>query len=102
MAVNYLEENRLFQLDTNNTSYIIGIVDEENFIGHVYYGKKVRQEDSSYLLRISEGPFVPSTNNRDRVSFYDQFPMEYPGNGLGDYRESAIAVETPKGQMVFL
>ena len=29
MAVNYLEENRLFQLDTNNTSYIIGIVDEE-------------------------------------------------------------------------
>lgn len=97
MAVNYLEENRLFQLDTNNTSYIIGIVDEENFIGHVYYGKKVRQEDSSYLLRISEGPFVPSTNNRDRVSFYDQFPMEYPGNGLGDYRESAIAVETPKG-----
>ena len=58
MAVNYLEENRLFQLDTNNTSYIIGIVDEENFIGHVYYGKKVRQEDSSYLLRnYVEGPF---------------------------------------------
>ena len=42
MAVNYLEENRLFQLDTNNTSYIIGIVDEENFIGHVYYGKTGR------------------------------------------------------------
>lgn len=73
MAVNYLEENRLFQLDTNNTSYIIGIVDEENFIGHVYYGKKVRQEDSSYLLRISEGPLcqvqITETGYHSMTSF---------------------------------
>ena len=30
MAVVYHEKERIFKLDTPNTSYIIGIVDEEN------------------------------------------------------------------------
>ena len=97
MAITYLEEERLFQLDTENTSYIIGIVDEENFVGHVYYGKKIRCTNAAYLMRTGEAPFVPSVNNRERLSFLDSFPMEYPGNGLGDYRESAIEVKTVKG-----
>ena len=36
MAVVYHEKERIFKLDTPNTSYIIGIVDKENFVGHVY------------------------------------------------------------------
>lgn len=97
MAIHYLEEHNIFQLDTANTSYLIGIVDEEKFPGHIYYGSKIRPGDASYLLRTQEPPYVPSRNNRERTSFYDQFPFEYPGNGLGDYRESAIAVETLQG-----
>ena len=38
MNITYNEQNRIFKLDTAKTSYCIGIVDEENFIGHVYYG----------------------------------------------------------------
>ena len=45
MAINFNEKNRLFQLDTDNTSYVIGIVDEENFVGHVYYGSRIRPQD---------------------------------------------------------
>lgn len=97
MAITYLEKEQLFQLDTKHTSYVIGIADEEKFIGHVYYGRKIRPQDAHYLMRTGEAPFVPSKNNRDRVSFLDCFPMEYPGNGLGDYRESAIAVRTLEG-----
>ena len=97
MAIHYLKEHNIFQLDTANTSYLIGIVDEEKFPGHIYYGSKIRPGDASYLLRTQEPPYVPSRNNRERTSFYDQFPFEYPGNGLGDYRESAIAVETLQG-----
>ncbi len=97
MAVIYREEEALFQLDTQNTSYIIGIVDSDRFVGHVYYGKKIRQQDAQYLMRTQEAPFVPSKNNRDRTSFLDCFPMEYAGNGLGDYRESTIAVRTQGG-----
>ena len=72
-------------------------VDKENFVGHVYYGKKLRDANIAYLLRTGEGPFVPSENNRERVSFYDTFPMEYAGNGLGDYRRSSISVRTEGG-----
>ena len=100
MAISYLEKERLFWLDTARTSYVIGIVDEENFVGHAYYGKKIRKQDASYLMRTLEAPFVPSKNNRDRTSFYDSFPTEYAGNGMGDYRESSISVRTPAGNVV--
>ena len=35
---------------------------------------------------------MPSKNSRDRSSFFDAFPMEFPGCNTGDYRESAIEV----------
>ena len=97
MNINYYEQERIFQLDTAHTSYIIGIVDEDNYVGHVYYGRKIEDHNVGYLMRTGENPFVPSRNNRDRTSFLDAFPMEYPGNGLGDYRESAIAIRTKGG-----
>lgn len=96
-AITFYEKERIFQLDTPKSTYAIGIVDEENFVGHVYYGKKLRDGRVGYLLRTAEAPFVPSQNNRERVSFLDSFPMEYPGNGLGDYRRSSIAVRTQGG-----
>ena len=96
MAIRYIEQDRTFWLDTEHTSYIMAVVDEENFVGHVYYGQKLQYTEGTpapvYLMRTGEAPFVPSKNNRERVSFLDSFPMEYPGNGLGDYRESAVSI----------
>lgn len=97
MPVHFYEKEKLFQLDTEHTTYAIGIVDEEKFLGHIYYGGRIKDNRLGYLLRIHEAPFVPSKNNRDRVSFLDSFPMEYPCHGLGDYRESCIAVRTEEG-----
>ncbi|MDE6908951.1 MAG: alpha-galactosidase [Lachnospiraceae bacterium] len=97
MMITYNEKQRVFQLDTPNTTYMIGIVDEENFIGHIYYGRKLKNADASYLMRTDEPPFVPSKNNRERCSFYDCFPFEYPTAGLGDYREGCIGVRTAAG-----
>ncbi len=91
MNITFNEKDRSFKIDTDNTSYIIGIADEEAFIGHVYYGSKI-EDEPLYLMRTGEPPFVPSRNNRDRGSFMDTFPCEYPGNGLGDYREGAIEI----------
>ena len=54
--ITYHEQERIFKLDTPNTSYLIGIVDEENFIGHIYYGKRLKDADASYLLRTEEPP----------------------------------------------
>ncbi len=97
MQIQYNHEKRIFKLDTNNTSYLIGITDEEGFVGHIYYGAKIEDIDMSYLLRTEENPFLPSQNNRERSAFLDTFPMEFPGNNVGDYRESAIEVLDANG-----
>ena len=80
MAITYIEQDRTFWLDTEHTSYLLAIVDQENFVGHVYYGQKLQYTENTpapvYLLRTGEAPFVPSQNNRERVSFLDSFPVE--------------------------
>lgn len=98
MGILYDEKNRVFQLDTKETSYLIGIVDEEAFVGHIYYGKKIRPQNASCLMRAQEPSFVGHMNKRDRVSFFDCFHMEYSVHGLGDYRESCLKVRTQGGQ----
>lgn len=97
MGIKYYENEKIWKLDTKASSYIIAAVDEERFVGHVYYGKKLDDYNLNYLMRIYEPPFVPSKNNRDRVSFYDSFPMEYSTHGLGDFRESCLQVRTKGG-----
>lgn len=97
MNITYNEKNRIFKLDTPHTSYCIGVVDEENFLGHVYYGRSLGSDDLAYLMRTGEPPFVPSENNRERTSFLDTFPMEYTGHNLGDYREGTLSVRTLSG-----
>ncbi len=97
MNITFNKEKKIFKLDTKNCSYIMQIVDSEGFIGHVYYGARLSDEDVGYRLRIAEAPFVPSANARDRGSFLDTFPTEYSGNGVGDYRLSSIEIEDENG-----
>ena len=83
MAIRYIEQDRTFWLDTEHTSYIMAVVDEENFVGHVYYGQKLQYTEGTpapvYLMRTGEAPFVPSKNNRERVSFFGLFPYGVSG-----------------------
>lgn len=97
MGITYFEKEKIFKLDTKNTSYVIAIVDKEGFVGHAYYGKRLEEADLAYLTRIYEGVRTPETNARDRLSFYDAFPMEYPTHGIGDFRESALRIEDAEG-----
>ena len=97
MSIRYFEDERVFKLDTPHSSYLIGIVDDRKYIGHIYYGKYVADHHLSYLMRLDENPFVPSVNKRDTGSFLDAFPMEYPTHGLGDFREACLRVKTKSG-----
>ena len=98
MSIRYLEEEKIFWLDTPGTTYLIGIIAKEGFLGHLYYGKKLRDvTGATALARIDEPPFVPEKNDRDRSSFFDAFPFEYSSHGVGDFRESSIRVKTTGG-----
>lgn len=103
MGIIFCEKERLFKLDTPNTTYIIGLIAEEGFLGHAYYGNKIEDiQGAGALMRIYEAPFTPDTNARDRLSFLDCFPTEYSAHGVGDYRESSIRVKTKGGHSAVL
>ena len=97
MAIWDNDKTRSFQLDTKAASYVIGIADAEGFVGHAYFGKRLGADDVTYLMRAEEHPFTPDRNARDRLSFLDCFPMEYPTGGVGDFRESAVVVRSNGG-----
>lgn len=97
MQITFREDLGIFKLDTANISYIIGLADDEKLIGHVYFGKRISDVDVAEYMRIYENPHMPSVNDRDRGCFLDTFPMEYPGNLVGDFRESAIEIREERG-----
>ena len=98
MAILYYNEKKLFQLNTENTTYVIGL-SPEGYVGHVYYGPLLHGEPDLYPLRMDEPPFTPSVNKREKSSFLDRFPMEYPTGGVGDYRESCLNIRNAQGRM---
>ena len=55
MSIVFDENLDLFCLETANTSYIIGLADHRTFVGHVYYGRRVR------------GPALPAPYRRGTV-----------------------------------
>ncbi len=97
MSIIYYEKDRTFLLNGGNVSYVISIIDDDNFIGHIYFGKRIDYCDMAYMIRGSEYPFLPSHNNRDRIGFVDRFPNEYATEGVGDYRDGCLAVRAANG-----
>ncbi len=98
MAIKFNETNKIFKLDTDNTTYMIGI-SPEGYVGHVYYGDRIESDDAYYLLRTDEAPFTPSVYKREKSAFLDFFPMELACGGVGDYRESCLNVRNEDGRM---
>ena len=94
--ITYIESARQFHLNTAHTSYVLAVADE-GYLAHVYWGPKLEPQDLTDLLRLDEPPFVPSANNRERASFLDTTPFEYPCGFTGDYREHAFGIETTGG-----
>ena len=91
MNIRYFDADKVIKIDTDNTSYIMSILPDDGFVGHVYYGPQIPDDDVRYLLRTDEVP-EPSVKKREKCSFMDFFPMEMPGNGTGDFREGCIEV----------
>ena len=72
----------------------------EGYVGHVYYGPLLHGEpDPVPVSAWTRPPFTPSVNKREKSSFLDRFPMEYPTGGIGDYRESCLNVRNAQGRM---
>ncbi|MBP1542641.1 MAG: alpha-galactosidase, partial [Oscillospiraceae bacterium] len=86
----------MFTLSGKNVTYALAAL-ESGHLAHVYFGKRVGDDDLSYLLRLDENPYTPKVNERDMGTFMDSTPFEYPCHGIGDYREPCIMLMDSKG-----
>ena len=94
--ISFDEKTKTIRLDTANSTYCITIADK-GYLAHSYYGPKIGKDDVSYLTRQMEYPFADSPVFREKLSLLDFLPQEYPTDGIGDFRKSALAITNSNG-----
>ena len=71
-------KENIFKIDTENNSYVMGIIDEK-YLVHIYYGKKLSGTHLAYLLDMDQEYLNDiHINYGEKSSFLDRLPMEYP------------------------
>ena len=93
--IQYNENTKTFRLDTEKSTYVIAVA-AEGYLFHSYWGAKISDEELGYLQ--------PWTAN---ASFSASIPgggytldtrlQEYPANGTGDFRISAVSLRGKSG-----
>ncbi len=99
--ISFDNQKRIFKLDTPNSSYVIGIFDE-NYLLNLYYGAKIPDINLwPNAKRIKNSSFSPSNPNfKNEADSVDVLPMEYPTYGAGDFRISALKIKNSDGNSV--
>lgn len=94
ISVKKTEKEVLFTLSTNNSSYQMK-ADRYGVLLHLYYGKKLNEgDDLSDLIFMTDMGFCgnPACVGKNRIYSLDNLPQEVSGFGVGDYRDSMIAL----------
>ena len=88
MSITFEKKNKVFHLQTKNTSYIIQIF-RDKYPAHVYWGKKIASPNMENALLNRFIGFSPVTDNEDFA--LDFICQEYPTGCGTDYRIPAIS-----------
>ena len=99
MGIKVNEEKKIFQLNTPNTTYLMGVA-RDQYLGHMYYGKKMDDCNGLYLLRMPEGKDAEHALVKDKIGLMDRFSFEYPVWGTGDFRDTCLQVRSESGHRV--
>ncbi len=94
--ITFNEATKTFKLDTPATTYSL-FISKKGYLSHVYYGTKIADDDITYITREMEYGFSNSEIFREKLSLLDFLPQEMPTEGVGDFRESALAVTNSNG-----
>ena len=94
--ITYNEQTKTFRLDTTDSTYCMTVA-QKGYLAHSYYGPKIGEDNISYLTRQMEYPFADSPVFREKLSLLDFLPQEYPTDGVGDFRKSALAITNTSG-----
>ena len=93
-------KKEFIKLDTNNTTYIIGVT-TTNHLSQIYYGDKITIDDDISFLKekwfYPHGFGVTYDQSVDPGISLDYISLEYPSVGKGDFREAALVISSVDG-----
>ena len=93
------QENKTFHLATQNSSYIMKIL-ENGMLAHWYYGAKIADDNMNYYHIFGNHNYATSINSDGYHLSKDTALLEYPTFGDGDFRNPAICIENSDGRRV--
>ena len=102
MAITYHTDSNTFRLETKDSSYLMKVSRYGNLL-HLYYGRKIPDENLDYLLQFQDRGFSPNPNEagNDRTFSLDFLQQEFSTDGKGDYRTPSIEVINGDGSGIF-
>ena len=99
MSIEYCAENKTFNIKTKNSSYVLGVIFDNNLV-NLHYGKKI----DNYVIDYENLPFKGQSFSANDVKGYglstDVMPMEYPCYGSADLRTPAFHAEYENGSRI--
>lgn len=100
MSIQVDDSKKIFTLQTKNTTYQMK-VGPFDYLYHLYYGKKIENQDLSYLLYDGPSDYAPyphdATNRTGSLTLMSQ---EFPTVGTGDLGSVALDLTNADGTHV--
>lgn len=100
MTIQFNELTKEFHLYNRQISYILKIL-KNNQLGHLYFGKKVRERDSyDYLVESHHRPMTSYPYEGDMYFSLEHLKQEYPAYGTSDFRHPAVEIRQNNGSRI--
>lgn len=100
MTIKFHNKSKEFHLYNEEVSYIIKIL-KNNQLGHLYYGKKIRDRESfEHLLELKPRAMSVCTFEGDLDFSLEHIKQEYPAYGSGDMRYPAYEIVQKNGSNI--
>lgn len=98
MHISYDESKQLFHLTNDTISYVIAIEDDQ-YLTHHYWGKKLEQISSKADYPLRDRSFEANPSHVSNRNFsLGTLLLEYSGSDSGDFRESAYSYADEEGR----
>lgn len=99
MSIIYDEQQRVFQLNAGDTSYVAGI-EKQRYLTHLYWGKRLRSWKGSRAVLYVDRQFEHGPDRSDRAFSLGTLSQEYPQYGNGDFRSCAYGIQSESGSRI--
>ncbi len=98
MSVCFHQENKIFRLDTKNTTYAF-CVTNLRLVEHLYYGKRLGECDLTYLSNRQIYTFAPNVEGQGREFTESTLLFELSSGNASDFRDGSVWIKNGDGTL---